>query len=401
MDLQVQQLPTSPRQSAVSGGDRHIDERWSLLVIEPDMERKKVINGLLSGYADSIRARHVATARQAVGVSRSVSFDCVLLTDALPDSESLGLISLLRDPATMLQVPVVLMLKQRDDQAALDALHCGASEVIAFDRLNEHTVLEKIGSAIDRHKLEVSIAENRLQAELNALELARRQQYIAAKVDELTHAMRTPLGAINEFVSLVFDEVGGPISEQNRKFLALARGACWTLEREISALYEITDMSTHLNDSHKSSVQLQDIFQLVLDELQFESKFLDVSLCDTTDTALPAVHADSLQICQVLLQLVSRAMSIAGAGSTVSLHAHVPAKTPTQVEVCVRVQRCEAQTDNVQSIMAAPAHADRIAEQLEVRTCVELLEVHRATLEVRIEGADCATASFYLPASER
>lgn len=375
--------------------------RLSVLVVEPDPARKQVLNEIFRALAADIQVHYVATARQALGVSRTMSFACVALTEQLPDCESLGLISLLRDPMTLRQLPVVFLLNDRDDQATLDALHCGAHEVVAFNRLNEEVLLEKILSAVDRHQVATAISEDRLQAELNALELARRQQFLSEKLDELTYALRAPLGSINEFVSLALDGVGGEISDRNKKYLALARGACWTLERQISSLYEISDLSHEWNASHKSTVQMQDIFQLVMDELANESEFLDVRLVNATAADLPPVHADALQICQVLLQLVSRALSIGGPGNTVVLNATIPAREQSVLEISVLLQRCDAPTsDNVQTILVAPSHADRIAEQLEVQSCMDLLEVHRTQLEVRNEGATGVSVNFRLPIVE-
>jgi K+-sensing histidine kinase KdpD len=364
----------------------------SVLIIEADEHRAAELKGMLVERATHV----VATARQAISYCRSADVDCVVLSSRLPDYEASGLIPLLRDKDTREQLPVVFLLAARDDQDAVNALRQGASDALAWDRVSPQTLTDKVDQAINRVGIQNTLAQHRLENELHALELARRQEMIVTALDELVHALRTPLASINEFISLVLDGVGGTVNERHGKFLALARGACWTLDRAVGSVYEIADATSNLSRTNMRSARIQDAFDVALSEVQLEAEHAGISVHAARVEDLPAVRADISQICQVLIQLASRAVSVLGPGGKLLLEASRVSSRQPQVRVALRLRRREVKDTNIFALLTSDSRNNDLAAQLHTPRCAEIVSGHGSTLDIESDGYAGCTVSFTL-----
>lgn len=342
-----------------------------------------------------LKCHVVSTVRQAIGACRERPYLGVLLSDALPDSESFSVISQLRSARTGQQLPVIMLLSRRDDQAAVSALQCGAQDAVAVDRLTSDLLKRRLDQATARCENENAYNNEALSADLLALEAQRRQELFRNDMEEIVHALRTPLGAINEFLSLAMEQVGGPISEQTGKFLAHARGSCWTLEREIEQLHRLASMDGGLTGRADDVTDLNMALQFVADCLNAYAAHQYVKLSILADEYIPEVRADRFQVCQALMQLVSQAVSTVGNGGEVTLELDAN-QTHVTVSVCMR--HCDPASEKIQPMFKPENRStEHFLDLPQIRNCAQTLAQLRSNLTYADDGLGNGVYKFELP----
>ncbi len=368
-----------------------------LLVVEPDEARQKQLRRIFAQSGPQWRLHFAVTARQAIGYSRVQRCDCVLLSDQLPDQPSLALVSLLKDADSLAQLPVIVLTDAHDEQLALMSLECGAVDLIAWDRLSGIRLESRVLGAIERRALTQAMERQRLDRELSCIEMARRQERLAASVDDVIHALRTPLGAMQEFVSLVLDGVTGRVTDEQGKYLALARGSCQTLEREIERLHEVLNLDCRLSDVQFDAVSLVDVVEFAHRELQLSARYARVSIALQYVDDLPDVRADRLQIAQVIVQLLSHTIALVGAGGQIIVELGRSKQERGHVCVGIRIGRCApgiADIATSQTLDDRPAH---FLEGVSFPGCTQILADHRTHLEIEHPNEGEGLITFALP----
>ncbi len=208
--------------------------RLRVLVYEATNDLERMVEAPQSDVLEtSFDVEFVSTLSEAVEHVRTEWFDVVLLEFNMSGASPGLLLKRLSDSALTRPTPVVVRSHQPSIEQAVSALTAGAANYLAADELNPQAVWTALESAaatesdVQRDKagsLVSQAAELGLCASENPVE-----QYALA----LTHAVLTPLAAIQEFVSLVLDGVTGPVNDEQGKHLAFARGGCETIRASV------------------------------------------------------------------------------------------------------------------------------------------------------------------------
>ncbi len=141
-------------------------------------------------------------------------------------------------------------------------------------------------------------------------------------ISTISHELRTPLSIIREFISLVYDEVPGPINDRQRVCLESALRNC---DRQATLINNILDASkSDFNrlpyNRRRTNIKLL-IDEIVGDySLKFEKKSQLLSL--EYEESLPDVLCAPDQITQVLLNLLSNARRYTPEGGRITIKAH-------------------------------------------------------------------------------
>src|SRR5580704_7662349 len=123
----------------------------------------------------------------------------VLLDLNLPDSR--GAETFRRVLEHSPSVPVVVLSGQDDEGLAIKAVHQGVQDYLIKSDISSKHLERAIRYAVERQGL------------LRALEISQKQQleFKNQFLSHVSHELRTPLTCIHQYVSLLVDELAGPL----------------------------------------------------------------------------------------------------------------------------------------------------------------------------------------------
>jgi two-component system sensor histidine kinase GlrK len=132
----------------------------------------------------------------------------------------------------------------------------------------------------------------------------------------ISHEMRTPLAALREGVSLLEDEVAGPLNGGQREIGHILRQNTAALQAQIEDLLRYNAAAFDAQHLARTKVDLIALLQRVVDgqRLQYQARELDVSVSGTPASAL--VDADKLAL--ALANILSNAVRFSPKGGSIA-----------------------------------------------------------------------------------
>jgi len=135
----------------------------------------------------------------------------------------------------------------------------------------------------------------------------------------VSHELRTPLGAIGGYAALLEEEIHGPLSEQQRKFVGRIRHNQLHLLRLVNELLDLAKIESGQFPLKIASAPVPAIVEGVSNmiepqmrskELHFEVLYGEKSLC---------VLADRERVEQIMLNLLANAVKFTPAGGSITI----------------------------------------------------------------------------------
>jgi signal transduction histidine kinase len=323
--------PTSPRSLAplllrTIGGAPVPDERdaqtqTTVLLVEDNRADARLIQ--LQLPADEFTVVHVERLADATLRLEAGDVDIVLLDLSLPDGE--GGETIAWTLAAAPNTPVVVLTGLANDQVAVQAVRAGVQDYLVKDQLQGDLLPRTIRHAIERERL------------TNELDALRRHQLESKDqlLSHVSHELRTPLNAVYQFVMLLIDEIGGPLTDDQRDYLGIARRNIGQLGAMIDDLLDATRLQGGTLAIAPAATALDAAVDETCLALATEARGKGVALEVALDPALPLLRADPLRLRQVLANLVQNAVKFTPASGTVTVTARVDAAEPGIVKVAV------------------------------------------------------------------
>jgi signal transduction histidine kinase len=243
-------------------------------------------------------------------------YDLVLLDLSLPDSHGLDTVTHVHEE--MPNLPIVVLTGSDDEIIGMEAVQAGAQDYLVKGELYDNHTIRIIRYAVERQRIVTRLRDfDRLKSEFLAT---------------ASHEMRTPLTVIREFVSLVSDEVCGPISEEQRRCLAIVQRHC---DRMTGLLNNLLDLKK-IESGHISLRRIKaDLSALLvqahtdfLPTCQSKSQQLVLDIADK----LPVALIDVQQIHQALVNLLGNANKFTPVGGTITIRARIE-KSHIKIEI--------------------------------------------------------------------
>jgi len=159
-------------------------------------------------------------------------------------------------------------------------------------------------------------------AEKNALdveaykEVGRLQRQFLSNI---SHELRTPLATIKGFTSTLLSDDVDWSEEEKLDFLSTIDAETERLSRMIDQLMDMSSIDAGKLKLYKTNCTLQEILDSVKYELRRITDGYKVEVAIPAD--IKTVHADSLRIGQVLVNLVDNAAKYSDAGTAISITA--------------------------------------------------------------------------------
>ena len=173
---------------------------------------------------------------------------------------------------------------------------------------NRYDQLVTVGGPADTRKLGLQL--NWLRRRLADLDEGKERFLL-----HISHQMRTPLAALREGVSLLEDEVAGPLNGGQREIGHILRQNTVALQSQIEDLLRYNAAAFNALHLQRTKVDLVALVRRVVDEqrLQWQARALDVSVSGVSVSAL--VDADKLAL--ALANMFSNAVRFSLRGGSI------------------------------------------------------------------------------------
>lgn len=124
----------------------------------------------------------------------------------------------------------------------------------------------------------------------------------------ISHELRTPLTSIKESVSLVLDGIAGPISEEQKKFLTIAKNNIDRLVKIITDILDISKLEAGRIVMHKIKLNINEIIKNVYESTKTAVREKGIEFSLSLGESVELTWLDPDRIGQVLKNLISNAI---------------------------------------------------------------------------------------------
>ena len=127
-------------------------------------------------------------------------------------------------------------------------------------------------------------------------------------VSVMSHELRTPLTSIKESVSLVLDEVAGPLSENQKAFLNMAKNNIDRLAKIIVDILDFSKLEAGRSTMHKKKIDINKVINDVCLEMSEDIKKNELSFDTELSDKIEKIWLDPKRISQALRHLIDNAI---------------------------------------------------------------------------------------------
>ena len=267
------------------------------------------------------------------------------------------------------------------------------------ERVRDRTLELQAANENLKHQMELSERANRELEESRNEQIRLRDEFLS----HVSHELRSPLAVVHQFVSILFDGLGGPLNATQKEYLDIALRNMNQLRGMIDDLLEASRA-----DAAKLAVKLSvtpvgDVLKQTIRSLRETAAAKSISLQTDFPNDLPPVYADPVRISQVLTNLLDNAVKFSPSKCSITVRARALEEDPTFV--CISVADCgcgikpeesERVFDRLYQVKSS-SQAGRRGLGLGLYICKELVSLHGGRIWNDKERRGGCTVSFTLP----
>ena len=223
-------------------------------------------------------------------------------------------------------------------------------------------------------------------------------------ISMLSHEIRTPLTSIRESVNMVGEEVMGPITERQRKFLEIAGSEIGRICDLLNHLMQASRLEPGALKLHFEAVDSYALVAACLDSLKASAEAKQIELISEISPDTPDVLGDPQYLQQVFLNLVGNAIKFSDPDTRVCVRASRLNKNMYEFQVVDNGPGIleEDQAKLFNKFYRAPGvrdHLDGVGLGLSITK--NIVEAHAGTIRVQSQVGLGSTFSFTLPVSPK
>jgi two-component system, sensor histidine kinase and response regulator len=266
----------------------------NLLIIDDMPADHNIMVEYLEEAGGGYRFYHAYSAKEGLEMYRANPIDCVLLDYRIPDQDGLELLQLLTSKDKV--VPVIMMTGQGNEFVAVTAMKLGSQDYIPKKMLTAAVLKRAIERAVER-------AEMVRQVEQCRVELERSNRDLELFASIVAHDLKAPLRAITQHLTLLNSKIEKKLDEKCKRSLAFAVEGATRMRLLIDALFEYARLG--FSEPHFNVVDLETVLSDVQRDL---SSLIEERGARITHDALPEVNGNSVELSQVLQNLIANAI---------------------------------------------------------------------------------------------
>ena len=353
---------------------------------DADLVRMRLVDGKAP-----VRVDCVVRLSEALTALEQDSPSLVLLDLNLPDSRGAETFRKVREKAP--DVPVIVLSGQDDEGLAMKAVHLGVQDYLIKNEVSSKRLEQAMRYAVER------------QGVIRSLDMARQQQieFKNQFLSHVSHELRTPLTCIHQYVTLLLDELAGPLAPEQADHLKTVLKSVNQLHAMIRDLLEATRAESGKLRVEPRCISMASLVEQAVAMMQPTAQAKQIGLEIGLDQRLPLVHADPDRVLEVLINLIDNAIKFTPPDGAVTVKAYLQQADANMVCVSVcdtgRGIRPEARNLIFERLYQDPDAIDssRSGLGLGLFICRELIRLHQGNITVASEPGHGSTFTFTLP----
>jgi signal transduction histidine kinase len=308
-----------------------------VLIIEANPHEARLIRDLLAeGGSFEVRtAQNLSEALEHLSANRA---ELVLVDLALPDSQAMKAIE--RVVAAAPDAAVVVLSPQEHDPLAMQAMQSGAQDYLVKGQVDGPLLARVARHAVERQRLLAEL--RRRQTEQFDL----KDQFLS----HISHELRSPLAAIDQFSNLLLEDFAGPLSAEQREYLEVVLRNAGQLNRMIDDLLAMVRAQSGKLTVEPIPFSMTRLIDETLQTLSPRAEAKQVLLRTEFPPEVPVVWADPQRTCEVLTNLIENAIKFTPERGSVTVTAQTFAEHSAFVEVTVADTGCGILADDLDKV---------------------------------------------------
>ncbi len=320
-----------------------------ILIIDDGASDRELFTQLIQqNIPEAYIVTETGSGHQGYKLCLTEAFDCILLDYFLPDMEGMAFLKKLEDHN--IDIPVVMLTGHGNEITAVEALQHGAADYIPKRNVSTESLRRSIANAVEKNHLKRKIDKQNKQLEENNRELTKKHEEILRFYHTVSHELKTPLTSMKEFVSIILDNIAGPISDDQKEYLGYVNESCMQMTNDINDLLDVTRMETGKFNVNLAPLDINEVITLVSQLMKpiSDEKGVDISL--ELNSNLNHVLADSRRIEQVLTNLLSNAIKFTDAGGKITITTKIDTINTNYIEIAVEDTGCGIKKKNIDKL---------------------------------------------------
>ncbi len=250
---------------------------------------------------------------------------------------------------------------------------------------------------IDRVK-ELKTLYKELQKRVEELTNANRAKDEFLSI--VSHELRTPLTSLTGFLSVLLDEEAGSITEQQRKFLGIAKQSATRLNLIISDLLDVSRIESGRLNLEMGECSLHDILQTSYEGLKAAAANKSIQFRLHALPSLPQIWGDPSRLQQVVDNIVSNAIKFTERGGEIDL---IGEEKGDFLQVSIRDTGCGLTPQEQEKVFDMFYQADASTRRsaggagLGLAIARGIVNMHGGQISVQSEKGKGATFIFLIP----
>jgi signal transduction histidine kinase len=231
--------------------------------------------------------------------------------------------------------------------------------------------------------------------------LRREERMRSDFISMLSHEIRTPLTSIRESVNMIVEEVMGPITERQHKFLNIASAEIGRICDLLNHLMQASRLEPGKLKVVARPVDCHGLVNGSVDTLKNVAQNKQIRISVQCDTRLPNVMGDSQQLRQVMLNLLGNAIKFSPQGSQIHVRAQADGD-PRLVCFTVQDQGPGIGEEELNLLFNKYYRAQNVREHMDgvglgLSIAKNIIEAHKGTIWVDSQFGKGSTFGFTLP----
>ncbi|MFN0150139.1 MAG: ATP-binding protein [bacterium] len=159
-------------------------------------------------------------------------------------------------------------------------------------------------------------------------------------VSHVSHELRSPLTPIYQFVTILLDEIGGPLTKEQREYLGIVLRNTDQLRQMIGDLVDLTRTQAGKLTVDRRRIRVEEIAADLVRSLGVTAKANSLTLSSEVSADLPEVVGDATRVRQILSNLIENAIKFTPEGGSITVQVCVRPEEPGAVRVTVSDTGC-------------------------------------------------------------
>jgi signal transduction histidine kinase len=314
-----------------------------VLVVEDNEGDVRLLREMFRGEKPgSFELTHVLLMREAEIHLAKGGVDIALLDMGLPDGH--GMETVRRAHAAAPGVPLIVLTGLNDEALAAEAMTLGAQDYMIKGQIESRALPRALRHAIDRQ---------RMQTETDLIR-TNQLQFKDEFLSHVSHELRSPLTAVQQFVTILLDGLAGELNPEQHQYMDIVLRNVKQLHSMINDLFEVSGIQAGKLKIETQRTSASDATAYAMNTLQGAAAAKGIILSSDIVHELPPICADPARLRQILVILVDNAIKFTPDKGAVKIRASVFKEDPNFLLLEVADSGCGID----------PAMTERIFERL-------------------------------------